>query len=67
MKASDLIKQLTNLAKKHDVSLDDLEVSYRENYDSDVQGINWLVEDLYDSETNSIIHSVVLMEDADDY
>lgn len=66
MKASDLIKQLTNLAKKHKVSLNDLEVSYRENYDSDVQAINWLFEDLYDSDTNSVIQSVVLMEDADD-
>ncbi len=66
MKASDLINKLTNLAKKHKVSLNDLEVSYRENHDTDVQAINWLVEDLYDTDTNSVIQSVVLMEDADD-
>jgi len=67
MKAKDLINQLTNVAKKNKISLDDLEVSYRENYESDVKEMNWVMEDLYDSETNSVLQSVVLMEDGNTY
>lgn len=66
MNAQELIDTLTKLAKEHNVPLDELDVFYRENYDSDHQSINWVFEDAYDSETNSVLQSVVLIDDGNE-
>ena len=66
MNAQELVDQLTNLAKSHNIELKDLEVFYRENYDSDHQSINWVFEDSYDEKTNNTLQSVVLVDDGDE-
>ena len=63
MNAAELVKRLNEIAKEHNVSLEDLEVNYRVDFDSDVEEINWVGEDLYDSETNSKLKSVILFCD----
>ena len=63
MSAQDLIDELTALAKKHNIPLDELVVYYREDFDSDHKDINWVFEDSYDEETNNRLQSVVLVDD----
>jgi len=70
MDAQSLINQLTQIAEQHNVRLSDLEVNYRIDFDSDIEEINWVCEDLYDPETNSTLKSVTLFCDdtgLDDY
>lgn len=66
MNAQELVDQLTSLAKSHNIELKDLEVFYRENFDSDHQSINWIFEDSYDEKTNNTLQSVVLVDDGDE-
>ena len=40
---------------------DHLNVNLRVSYDDDVYPVHFLAEDLYDSETNSILESVVIL------
>mgnify|MGYP003115011590 CR=1 FL=1 len=60
MNAQDLIDGLNYIAKNHDVKLTELEVNYRYDFDSNVEDVGYLFEDLYDEDTNSILKSVVL-------
>lgn len=60
MKANLLIEMLKEMSKEHDVKLSELEVNFRVDFDSDVKDINYVIEDLFDEETNSILESVVL-------
>ncbi len=41
--------------------LDKIKVNYRKNYDSDVKKVSVVEEDLYDSKTNSVLKSIVLI------
>ena len=67
MNAQDLIDQLTLAAESNGIELKDLEVRYRETYDNDTQEMNWVMPDLFDSETNSVLESVVIMDDGNHY
>ena len=48
------------------VDLDNLDVNFREDYDSGAIRVNFASEDLYDEETNSVLHSIVLTETKDE-
>jgi hypothetical protein len=61
MNAQELINQLTHLSESNGVQLKDIEVYYRFDFDSDIEDINFLFEDIFDQETNSILESVVLV------
>ncbi len=63
MNAKELIEQLKSIAKTHNVNLQDISINYRTNLDSFVEQVNYIEEDLYDKETNSILESVVLFND----
>jgi hypothetical protein len=63
MNAKNLVEQLQKIADKHGVNLEDLEVNYRVDFNSDVEEVNWITEDLYDPETNSVLKSVTLFCD----
>jgi hypothetical protein len=71
MNAQDLIDGLNYIAKNHNVKLTELEVNYRYDFDSDVEDVGYLSEDLYDEDTNSVLKSVVLVsvneDDNSDY
>ena len=68
MKASAL-KQFLNYVEediKHSGrTLDDVDVNFRYHNDSDVYRLNYVEEDLFDPETNSIIESIVLKVEQD--
>jgi hypothetical protein len=65
MNARDLLNHLSVLALQgHD--LENIEVYYRNNPDSDVESISFVSEDLYDEETNSVLRSIVLMEEIEE-
>lgn len=66
MNAQDLIDELNYIAKNHDVKLTELEVNYRYDFDSNVEDLGYLFEDLYDEQTNSVLKSVVLVSVNDD-
>ena len=61
MNAQELINQLTHLSESNGVQLKDIEVYYRFDFDSDIEDVNFLFEDIFDQETNSILESVVLV------
>ena len=61
MNAQELINQLTHLSESNGVQLKDIEVYYRFDFDSDIEDINFLFEDIFYQETNSILESVVLV------
>jgi len=71
MIAQDLIDGLNYIADNHGVKLTELEVNYRYDFDSDVEDVGYLFEDLYDEDTNSVLKSVVLVsvneDDNSDY
>jgi len=60
MNAKELIEQLTHLAKSNGVALENIDVYYRFDFDSDTEDVNFLFEDLYDQETNSVLETIVL-------
>lgn len=65
MNAKALLQFLTELEKQgNDLRL--INVLYRENFDSDVQEINFVEEDLYDEQSNSVLQSIVLLTDNSD-
>lgn len=43
-----------------------INVLYREDFDSEVQEINFVEEDLYDEQSNSVLQSIVLLTDNSD-
>lgn len=59
MKARELMNYFEEL-EEQGVDLDNLDVNFREDYDSDVIKVNHVFEDLYDEETNSVLQSIVL-------
>ena len=59
MNAQKLLEFLLEL-KADGVDLSQVSVNYRDNDDSDVEVVNYVGEDLFDQETNSILESIVL-------
>ena len=67
MNAQELIDGLNYIAKNHGIELSELQVNYRYDFDSNVENVGYLAEDLYDEETNNVLESVVLVSvNADD-
>lgn len=65
MNAKALLQFLTELEKQgNDLRL--INVLYREDFDSDVQEINFVEEDLYDEQSNNVLKSIVLLTDNSD-
>lgn len=65
MNAKELLNSLIELEEQgHD--LEEIEVYYRNNPDSDIEYISFVSEDLYDEETNSVLKSIVLMEEIEE-
>lgn len=64
--AQDLVDQLYEIAETHGVELKDLEVNFRQDFDSDIHAVNWMCECTYDKETSSKLESVVLYNDDTD-
>ena len=60
MKIKDLKQIIKNLEAEYG-NIDNCDINYRFNNDSDVIRINHLEEDLFDSETNNILDSVVFL------
>ena len=60
MNAKELIEQLAHLSKSSGVALENIDVYYRFDFDSDIEDVNFLFEDLYDQETNSLLQTIVL-------
>ena len=59
MNAQKLLEFLLEL-EADGVDLSQVSVNYRDNDDSDVEVVNYVGEDLFDQETNSILESIVL-------
>jgi hypothetical protein len=66
--AQDLVNQLNSIAETHGVELKDLEVNFRQNFNSDVHKANWVCEDLYEPhvERLEILRSVVIYNDREE-
>jgi hypothetical protein len=65
MNAQELLNSLLELQDQgHD--LESIEVFYRNNPDSDIEYISFVSEDLYDEQTNSVLRSIVLMEEIEE-
>jgi hypothetical protein len=60
MKAQQLLNDLL-LMKREGHDLSKIEVYYRKDFDSDVLKTSELHEDLFDSETNNILKSIVII------
>jgi hypothetical protein len=60
MKIKDLKKIIKKLEAEHG-NIENCHINYRYNNDSEVMRINHLEEDLFDSETNNILDSVVFL------
>ena len=65
MKVKDLKKIIKQLEEEHG-NIDNCDINYRHDNDSDVMRVNHLEEDLFDSETNNILDSVVFLNNTDD-
>jgi len=64
MKANKLVKFLQQVEKQikpHGRTLKDVDVNFRRSDDSDIEETDFVGVDLYDSESNNIIESIVLM------
>jgi len=48
---------------RNGADLDKVVVNYRHDFDSDVMPVMLVEEDLYDSETNNVLESIVLVSD----
>jgi hypothetical protein len=59
MNAQKLLEFLLEL-EADGVDLSQVSINYRDNDDSDVEVVNYVGEDLFDQETNSILESIVL-------
>lgn len=64
--AQDLFNILSQL-KDEGNDLSQITINYRTDSDSDVEVCTFIGEDLFDSETNGRLESLVLMADASDY
>lgn len=65
MKAQKLFDYLLRLQNQGN-DLSEISVNFRDNYDSDVVELRHINEDLYDSETNSKLISISLLNREDD-
>jgi hypothetical protein len=65
MKAKALLQFLTELENQGN-DLARIDILYREDLDSDVREINFVEEDLYDEQSNSVLQSIVLLTDNSD-
>ena len=63
MFVSELISRMLVICERGGVSPDEVNVLFRENYDSDDYNVNYAHEDLYYKETNNILTSIMLLED----
>lgn len=63
MKANKLMNFLIDL-ENQGYNLKDIEVNYRQDYDSDIESIEIVEEDLFDEKTNSVLKSIVLVGNA---
>ncbi|OBQ43955.1 MAG: hypothetical protein AN484_09420 [Aphanizomenon flos-aquae WA102] len=64
--AKKLLNFLINLENDgHDISK--VLINYRFDSDSDVHLCKFVMEDLFDTETNNILESICLVSDASDY
>ncbi len=64
MKANKLVKFLQQVEKQikpYGRTLKDVDVNFRRSDDSDIEETDFVGVDLYDSESNNIIESIVLM------
>lgn len=59
MKAQDILEFLLEL-EEGGSDLSNIEVYYRYDSDSDVELVNFVEEDLFDEETNSVLTSIVI-------
>jgi len=59
MNAQELLNKLNSL-RDNGYNLSNIEISYRQDEDSDVNQVNELSEGLYDAETNSILTEIIL-------
>ena len=64
--AQTLLNFLTNLESDGN-DLSRVLINYRFDSDSDVNLCKFVMEDLFDSETNNILQSICLVSDASDY
>jgi len=64
MKIKDLKQIIKNLEAEYG-NIDNCDINYRFNNDSDVMRINHLEEDLFDSEFNFFLDSVVFLNNND--
>ena len=64
--ARELINQIEFLCASHDLDPKDIQVGYRTNYDSDVEEVKFVFEDLFDEVTNNRLESIVLMNNDDE-
>ena len=61
MKAQTLINRILKTCKDNGVDPRDVDINYRRTYDSDVYQVKMVEEDLFDSETNNQLTSIVLV------
>jgi len=61
--AAKLIKQLQDICDDANVDPKDVIIYYRRTRNSDVDLITYAEEDLYDSDTNKILETIVLFTD----
>lgn len=59
MNAKELLNYLLELDKVYDLS--NVRLCYRDDRDSDVEIIQHVEEDLYDADTNSILESIMFL------
>jgi hypothetical protein len=59
MNAKELLNYLLELDKVYDLS--NVSLCYRDDRDSDVEIIQHVEEDLYDADTNSILESIMFL------
>ena len=64
--AKTLLNFLTNLESNGN-DLSKVLINYRFDSDSDVNLCKFVMEDLFDAETNNILQSICLVSDASDY
>jgi hypothetical protein len=64
MNAKELLNYLLELDKVYDLSK--VNLCYRDDRDSDVEIIQHVEEDLYDADTNSILESIMFLNNPND-
>ena len=61
-----LLNELLDMkAKQYDLSI--IKLSYKYDADSDYEDITFLMEGIFDAETNNILEELIFMTDASEY